>query len=79
MSEQILLVVVTAVITSGLSTIATVSSLRVHIDYLRETLTTHKHAIDRAHQRIDEAGLDCRYPDRNGAAAHAGHRRGDAA
>jgi len=43
----------TAAITGSISTIATVSALKVHINYLREAIERHEAAIIRAHDRID--------------------------
>lgn len=47
-------VIITAVVTGGTSSVATIAALRVHIQYLRETVTRLESAIQRAHERIDE-------------------------
>ena len=40
-------------VTGAISTVATVISLRVHISYLRESITRIEQATTRAHVRID--------------------------
>ncbi len=53
MPEQLILTVIASVITGAISAVATVKALGVHITYLRESITRHEQAIERAHQRID--------------------------
>ena len=53
-SEQIITMIVTAIITGGFSAITTVTALKVHINYLRESIARHEKAITRAHDRIDD-------------------------
>lgn len=55
-TDQLLTIVYTAIVTGGVSAIATVGALRVHINYLREGQTRNERAISRAHERIDELG-----------------------
>lgn len=76
MTEQILLIIVTAVVTSAGSAFATVVGLRVHIDYIRTALKDHadvhkehRDEFKRVHRRIDDvaekiADKDCRFPNR---------------
>lgn len=52
-TDQLVTVLLTAVITGGFSTITTVAALKVHINYLRESIARHEKAITRAHGRID--------------------------
>jgi hypothetical protein len=52
-SDQIITMIVTAIITGGFSTVTTVTALKVHINYLRESIARHEQAITRAHNRID--------------------------
>ncbi len=52
-SDQIITMIVTAMITGGFSTFTTVTALKVHINYLRESINRHEQAITRAHNRID--------------------------
>lgn len=47
-------VILTAVGTGLVSSLGTISALRVHINYLRESLQRHEAAIERAHQRLDK-------------------------
>lgn len=80
MTEQILLIIVTAVVTSAGSAFATVVGLRVHIDYLRNALKDHadshkehRDEFKRVHRRIDDvaekiADKDCRFPHRENTA-----------
>jgi len=53
-ADQLITMVVTAIITAGFGTITTVTALRVHINYLREGQQRNEQAITRAHNRIDE-------------------------
>ena len=53
MEADIIKIILTAAFTGFISTFATVSALRVHINYLRESLNRHELAIARAHDRID--------------------------
>lgn len=45
--------------TGAISTALTVAALRIHIVWIRETLTTHGDAIRRAHERIDTLEARC--------------------
>lgn len=51
MAEQVLLVLLTAIITGATSTMATVAALRVHIAYLRENLERHDRRITALERR----------------------------
>ncbi|AUR98315.1 coil containing protein [Vibrio phage 1.249.A._10N.261.55.B9] len=53
MEAEAFKIIITAATTGAISTFATVSALRVHINYLRESLQRHEAAISRAHDRID--------------------------
>lgn len=53
MEAEAVKIIITAVSTGAISTFATVSALKVHINYLREHLQRHETGIDRAHERID--------------------------
>tara|TARA_R110001599_G_scaffold287356_2_gene489918 strand:+ start:10617 stop:10814 length:198 start_codon:yes stop_codon:yes gene_type:complete len=53
MPDAIIMVIITSILTGGFSAISTVMALKVHIDYIRESLTRHEHAIDRAHKRLN--------------------------
>ncbi len=53
-TSELIISVVTAAVTGGVSTFATVRSLNVHIDYLRSQLRDQRSAIQRAHERIDD-------------------------
>lgn len=46
-------IIMTAAGTGVTSTALTIAALRVHIQYLRETVTRLEGAIERAHKRID--------------------------
>jgi hypothetical protein len=52
-TDQIVTVILTAIITGGFSTVTTVAALKVHINYLRESIARQEKAINRAHGRID--------------------------
>lgn len=54
MTQDIVSIIVTAVVTGGISTITTVGALKVHINYLRELLARQEKMIIRAHARIDD-------------------------
>ena len=56
---QIIYALVTAVITGGVSALATVKALRVHIQYLRETIDRHELSLTRAHDRITKIESYC--------------------
>ncbi|MCG7979583.1 MAG: hypothetical protein N0E58_15815 [Candidatus Thiodiazotropha endolucinida] len=43
-----------SVVTGGVSSMATIKALGVHITYIREKLAEHGDAIRRAHERADE-------------------------
>lgn len=43
-----------SVVTGGVSALATIKALKVHITYIRERLAEHGEAIKRAHERITE-------------------------
>lgn len=71
MTEQIFLIIVTALVTSAGSALATVVGLRVHIDYIRARVELdhqeHRDEFKRVHRRIDEVQeriteRDCRFP-----------------
>lgn len=74
MTEQIFLIIVTAIVTSAGSALATVVGLRVHIDYIRTALKDHadvhkehRDEFKRVHRRIDDVQeriteRDCRFP-----------------
>ena len=51
---EIVTVLVTALVTGGVSTLSTVAALKVHIDYLRQGQATLAKSIERAHSRLDE-------------------------
>jgi len=51
--DQLAIMFITAVVTGGVSAIATVAGLRVHIEYLRAGQGRNEKAIARAHDRID--------------------------
>lgn len=53
MSDQIILVLVTAAVTGAISTVTTVIALRVHIGYLREHIAKIEQNLTRVHTRID--------------------------
>ncbi len=52
--DSIITVVITALVTGGFSTFATVTSLKVHINYLKEGINRQEKSINRAHERIDD-------------------------
>ena len=54
-SAEITKIVITAACTGGISAFTTVAALRVHINYLRESLHRHEGLILRAHERIDNS------------------------
>lgn len=59
--DNLAMIILTAVITGGFTTMTTVAALKVHINYLREGLKKNESATIRAHARIDQ--LDkCVYP-----------------
>lgn len=74
MTEQVILIFVTALVTSAGSALATVVGLRVHIGYIRDALKDHadvhkehREEFKRVHRRIDDvqeriADKDCRFP-----------------
>ena len=74
MTEQLILIVITAIVTSAGSAMATVVGLRVHIDYIRTELKEHadvhrehRDEFKRVHRRIDEVhdkliDKECRLP-----------------
>lgn len=74
MASQIVMMVITAVITGGLSSIGTIAALRVHITYLGKAVDRHEEVIAHIHQRIDSMDPACRYPAQgqcsNGAGQH---------
>ncbi|MCU7841817.1 MAG: hypothetical protein KZQ94_20885 [Candidatus Thiodiazotropha sp. (ex Troendleina suluensis)] len=43
-----------SVVTGGVSSLATIKALGVHISYIKEKLVEHGDAIRRAHDRTDE-------------------------
>lgn len=53
MEAEVIKIIITAVATGAISAFTTVSALRVHINYLRESLARNEIAIVRAHDRID--------------------------
>lgn len=53
MTDTIVMVIITSVLTGGFSAISTVVALKVHIAYIRESLARHEAAIERAHTRLD--------------------------
>lgn len=60
-AEEIGAIIITSVLTGGLSAVTTVAALKVHVQYLRESIEQLRaaddkqaKAIERAHQRIDE-------------------------
>lgn len=57
MDSVLITALITGVASGGLSAIATVAALKVHITWLRETVQRHERAIERAHQRIDRVEL----------------------
>jgi len=61
MASQFIMMVITAVITGGLSSIGTIAALRVHITYLGKTVDRHEEIIAHIHQRIDGLDPACRY------------------
>lgn len=73
MTEQLILIVITAIVTSAGSAMATVVGLRVHIDYIRTALKDHadvhkehRDEFKRVHRRIDDvqeriSDKDCRF------------------
>jgi hypothetical protein len=52
-TDQLVTILLTAVVTGGFSAITTVGALRVHIAYLKEGQTRNEKATNRAHERID--------------------------
>jgi len=73
MASQFIMMVITAVITGGLSSIGTIAALRVHITYLGKTVDRHEEVIAHLHQRIDGLDPTCRFqptPSHNGAGQH---------
>jgi hypothetical protein len=54
MEHELSIAVVVAVVTGAVSTLATVTALRVHITYLRESIVRIDSSMTRAHARIDE-------------------------
>lgn len=74
MASQIVMMVITAVITGGLSSIGTIAALRVHITYLGKAVDRHEEVIAHIHQRIDSMDQACRYQApgscNNGAGQH---------
>ncbi len=59
MENEIATVVITAIVTGTASTIGTVAALKVHINYLRESISLHHQAITRAHMRLDDIEKRC--------------------
>ncbi len=53
-TDQLITMIITALVTGGFSTFTTVIALKVHINYLREAINRHEKAITRAHNRIDQ-------------------------
>lgn len=53
----------------GVSSLVTISALRVHINYLRETVGKLEGAVSRAHKRID--GLEYDRIRKHGPANHS--------
>lgn len=78
MTEQVILIFVTAIVTSAGSALATVVGLRVHIQYIRDALKDHgdihkehRDEFKRVHRRIDDVqdkltNNECRFPAHNG-------------
>jgi hypothetical protein len=58
MEREIVIAIVVAVITGGISSFGTVAALKVHITYLREHVERLDRTTTRAHARID--GLEKR-------------------
>ena len=54
MSNDLILALIVATVTGGVSTLTTVVALRVHIMYLRDGLKRVEQNATRAHQRIDK-------------------------
>lgn len=52
MIDVVVTAIVTAIITGGVSSVSTVAALRVHISYLRETLSRHDDEIRAAYEAI---------------------------
>lgn len=46
--------IIVSSVTAGLGTAATIAALKVHIMYLRESITRIDKSVNRAHERIDE-------------------------
>lgn len=63
MEKEIIIAVVTAVVTGAIAAFGTVAALKVHITYLREHIDRLYAASTRAHTRID--GLERRSPPEN--------------
>lgn len=61
MTSEIVMMVITAVITGGLSSLGTIAALRVHITYLGKAVDRHEEVIAHIHQRIDGMDPACRY------------------
>lgn len=68
MTAEMLQALAVAGITGGISSGLTIAGLRVHIIYLRETLTRHESAISRAHSRIDQLTTELHIMQQTGGA-----------
>lgn len=53
MTDPLLLILFSSILTGVISSITTVKALNVHINYLRESVEANRKAIARAHERID--------------------------
>ncbi len=52
-TEQLVTILLSAVVTGGFSGIITVAGVKVHIAYLKESVTRNEKATIRAHERVD--------------------------
>ncbi len=51
--DQLVTIILSAVVTGGFSAFVTVAGVKVHISYLKEAATRNEKAVQRAHERID--------------------------
>lgn len=52
--DQLVTIILSAIVTGGFSAIVTVAGVKVHIAYLKENVSRNEKATQRAHERIDQ-------------------------
>lgn len=58
MEQQIIMVVITGIVSGALSSFGTIKALRIHIEYLKANLAEVKLSVHDAHVRINKHVTD---------------------